>query len=236
MGISLTPLSACDQGPLCHSHEARTSAFWVVLGSLCFFGRIRLRRKEGADADLGIKTPPVRCPRVVVSGAQNSSVRSWHCPRYSNAIPARTRIAPACGACRDYFSSSRASPWRAVEAQKVLPYARREAAGCKSLTSGAVRDGGCRSSRQLCVWVLCLPCLRLRPVHAVWAMAGWASGSSASRARGRGVRPVGGGVAAGPPRRPTDAAATTSQTPLPYPDSPPITDHRPSPLPLTPHL
>ena len=211
MGISLTPLSACDQGPLCHSHEARTSAFWVVLGSLCFFGRIRLRRKEGADADLGIKTPPVRCPRVVVSGAQNSSVRSWHCPRYSNAIPARTRIAPACGACRDYFSSSRASPWRAVEAQKVLPYARREAAGCKSLTSGAVRDGGCRSSRQLCVGVLCLPCLRLRPVHAVWAMAGWASVGKLRVTRHASGRSAARGARADRP----DAAATTSQTPLP---------------------
>ena len=47
-----------------------------------------------------------------------------------------------------------------------------EAAGCKSLTLGAACDGGCRSSRQPCVWVLCLSHVYALETRAVWAMAG----------------------------------------------------------------
>jgi hypothetical protein len=66
---------------------------------------------------------------------------------------------------------SRANPWRAHWRRRTNAcHTPREAAGWKSLTSGAVCDGGCRSSRfsaQLCVWALCrsLSCLRLRPVQ-----------------------------------------------------------------------
>ena len=49
--------------------------------------------------------------------------------------------------------------------KKIAADTPREADGWKSLTLSDVYDGGCRSSRQLCVWVLCLSCLRLRPVQ-----------------------------------------------------------------------
>ena len=89
-------------------------------------GPTTLRRRCSREAQINSASF-----RGLMRGLHSSS---WHCPHYSNAIP-------------DCFSSqgqTRGVRWRRRKSACHTP---REAAGWKSLTSGAVCDSGCRSSR-----------------------------------------------------------------------------------------
>ena len=43
----MSPMFSLHSGPTLPLSVPDINAFLVILGSLCFFGRIRLRRKEG---------------------------------------------------------------------------------------------------------------------------------------------------------------------------------------------